>query len=678
MKICRTCQRCYEDADERCVVPEHGALAHARPGPRLISDKYRLDRLLGRGGMGAVYLATHVELERQVAIKLLLPDSVTDPQALERFRREARAAAKINHPNVAATYDYGSLPDGEAYLVMELIAGQTLREYLLAQGALAPDEAAAIARDVAAGIDAAHHYGVIHRDLKPSNIILTRTHQGVLQPKVVDFGIAKLKELSTTGGASDLTAAGALIGTPRYMSPEQCAGLEADARSDIYTLGIILYEMIAGRTPFDAPSATALALKHVRELAPDITRLRPDLPPDLAAVIMQALAKDPSERPQTAADFAQLLAPFAAVSAHAHLSDPPGAHVSAEGQVSARVRSGTSGGRLQPGFAVSPTGDVPAHATPTGSQPAGGATAHKQAVTEPGHATTNPELDESASPVESAPTDKSVPTDESVPRSDSLSRPGAEVERAPAAAREAAARTPPVYLAQTDAAIAAPDNSFDDEPTRVSPRRPPARRSSFSPLLLVGLVAFLLLGATLVWLATRSKPAAPQATRTDDAGAPSNAPAPLPSASVAPTPQTSPTPAPTVEPRAAASERAALRAALDDWLAATNAADLERVMSFYPAAVENYYLAGPTTRAQVRASKEQLLAQPGGISVRRTGDPQINISADGQTATLVFHKPYVTGPAEDRRSHEVLQELRWRKTPRGWQIVSERDLQVFR
>lgn len=305
MKLCPECQRCFEDVDERCAF-DQATLVPARLGTRDIAGgKYRLDRRLGRGGMGAVYAGTHVELERPVAIKLLLADFTTDPQALERFRREARAAARLNHANVADTYDYGTLPEGGAYIVMELIEGPTLREHLNSHGPLPFSEALVITRQVALGVEAAHHRDIIHRDLKPANIMLTQNAHDGLVAVVLDFGIAKLKEQTMTGA---LTNTGMLIGTPRYMSPEQCAGNELDARSDIYSLGIILYEMLANRPPFDAPMATAIALKQMHDPPPPLDTLRPEVPAKVSALCMKMLSKNPDERPQTAAELAQKIA----------------------------------------------------------------------------------------------------------------------------------------------------------------------------------------------------------------------------------------------------------------------------------------------------------------------------------------------------------------------------------
>ncbi|HEV7843602.1 MAG TPA: serine/threonine-protein kinase, partial [Pyrinomonadaceae bacterium] len=304
MKLCPACQHCYEDTDAVCSF-DSSVLVPYRHGSRMIAGKYRLDRLLGRGGMGAVYEGTHVDLERPVAVKLLLPDFTADPEALERFRREARAAARLNHPNVADTYDYGSLPEGGAYIVMELIAGETLRERMDAVGQLPFGEAIQIARQVTSGVEAAHRSGITHRDLKPSNIILTRDHDGRMLAKVVDFSVAKLKEGTTSGAA--LTATGSLIGTPRYMAPEQCADNKTDARSDIYSLGVILYEMLAGRAPFEGPTTTAIAIKHIQEPPTPVEKFRTDTPASLRELIAQSLAKSPSERPQTAQEFAARL-----------------------------------------------------------------------------------------------------------------------------------------------------------------------------------------------------------------------------------------------------------------------------------------------------------------------------------------------------------------------------------
>ena len=278
----------------------------ARAGGLLIAGKYRLERLIARGGMGAVYQGRHVELDRPVAVKLLRHDVIADAQARERFRREARAVARIRHPNVADLYDYGALPEGDAYIVMELVRGETLRQHLERVGRLSVGEASRIGAQIAEGIEAAHRSGVVHRDLKPSNVVLCE-ERGDLQARVLDFSIAKF--VDPEDGAR-LTASGAFLGTPQYMSPEQCSGEEPDARADVYGIGVILYEMLAGHLPFDGPAPAAVAVQQIQAAAPPLAFARPGVAPAIASLVRECLAKNPDQRPQTAGEVASRLRPF--------------------------------------------------------------------------------------------------------------------------------------------------------------------------------------------------------------------------------------------------------------------------------------------------------------------------------------------------------------------------------
>ncbi|OYT72166.1 MAG: hypothetical protein CFK52_05795 [Chloracidobacterium sp. CP2_5A] len=301
MRYCPICKQCYDDTELRCA-RDGLYLVEAFPGPRIISGKYRLDALIGQGGMGSVYRATHLELDRLIALKIVLPDFVSNTETLERFRQEARAAARLNHPNVISVYDFGILPTGQAYLAMELLAGHSLREELERSTTLSPQRVLAIMRPACQAIHAAHEAGVVHRDLKPDNIILLGANEsGEEVIKVVDFGIAKLKERPGSA-VSNLTEPGLVMGTPHYMSPEQCRGEELDRASDIYSLGITIYELLVGHVPFDAPTPSAVIIQHAVDPPPLLRRLRPDIPEEIERVVLKALSKARERRQATALD----------------------------------------------------------------------------------------------------------------------------------------------------------------------------------------------------------------------------------------------------------------------------------------------------------------------------------------------------------------------------------------
>ncbi len=271
---------------------------------RTIEGKYRFDAKLGAGGMGAVYKATRLLIGDTVAIKVLHPAQMGTVQASERFRREAQAAARFKHPNSVAIYDFGVTSDGLLYLIMEIAEGQSLRDLITEKGALPPATAAEIMRQACAALDEAHRHEIVHRDIKPDNIMVKTTASG-LQVKVLDFGIAKLKDLA--GGTDTLTQFGSVIGTPHYMSPEQCLGEELDGRSDNYSLGVVLYEMLSGLAPFRANTSREIISKQISQPPPPIRSLRPELPPALEDVVQQMLAKEREDRPQTAAVLSTML-----------------------------------------------------------------------------------------------------------------------------------------------------------------------------------------------------------------------------------------------------------------------------------------------------------------------------------------------------------------------------------
>ncbi|HEY7105213.1 MAG TPA: Stk1 family PASTA domain-containing Ser/Thr kinase [Acidimicrobiia bacterium] len=252
---------------------------------RVFANRYEIRTQIGRGGMADVYLARDRLLNRRVAVKVLSPAFAADPAFVERFRREAQAAASLNHPNIVSVYDSGE-EDGVSFIVMEYVNGQTLRELLRRVGPIPPNDAAHIAADIADALEFAHRNGVVHRDVKPGNVLITP--EGAV--KVTDFGIARAESSDT------LTKTGNVLGTATYFSPEQAQGLGLDGRSDVYSLGVVLYEMLTGTPPFIADSPVSVAYKHVREEPVPPSRVKRGIPGALDRIVLTAMAKDVTER----------------------------------------------------------------------------------------------------------------------------------------------------------------------------------------------------------------------------------------------------------------------------------------------------------------------------------------------------------------------------------------------
>jgi serine/threonine-protein kinase len=306
VKTCPVCAREFPDTVKFC--PNDGQTLRAK-GPladlvgQVVADRYHIIKKLGEGGMGTVYLGEHVKMGRKSAIKVMTQAMTNDPDAVSRFNREASNASRLSHPNICQIYDFGETSDGIIYLAMEFIEGCSLSDLIEREGALPPARAANILRQSADALQVAHDQTIVHRDIKPDNIMIVTAKDGSDVAKVVDFGIAKALAGDEMG--QKVTKTGLVVGTPEYMSPEQLSGDKLDGRSDIYSLGLVLYKMLTGVLPFQADTAQETMIKRLTDDPEPLAQARPDIafPPALQAVLEHALARAVDDRYFSAAEF---------------------------------------------------------------------------------------------------------------------------------------------------------------------------------------------------------------------------------------------------------------------------------------------------------------------------------------------------------------------------------------
>ncbi|HVP67567.1 MAG TPA: serine/threonine-protein kinase [Anaeromyxobacteraceae bacterium] len=301
MPVCPTCRTPSEEGVLICPVdgtplPQGEGLVG-----QTLADRYRILTRIGEGGMGTVYLCEHVALGKRMAVKVLRPEFSRDEELLRRFQHEARAASQIGQENIIDVFDFGHTAEGSAYFVMEALEGESLARVINREGALSLTRALPILMQICRALGAAHQRGIVHRDLKPENVFVVRREDGADFVKVLDFGISK-SALGTEG--KRLTRAGSIIGTPEYMSPEQASATTVDHRSDIYAFGVVAYEVVTGRLPFQGDTPLATLLKHQSEAPLSPRRLRADLPVEVETLIMRALVKKPEGRQQSMAEVA--------------------------------------------------------------------------------------------------------------------------------------------------------------------------------------------------------------------------------------------------------------------------------------------------------------------------------------------------------------------------------------
>src|SRR5947208_3719447 len=299
MKECQVCKNCFPDSVSTC--PNDGMpTVHTIAGEPVLEGKYQIECRLGQGGMGVVYKARHAYLKTQLAIKVILPDLVgNDPQLVTRFRQEALAAAAIRHQNVVNVTDYGVVDGTMPFLVMEYVEGESLHDLLAREGKLSPERALDLMSAICAGVGAAHHQGIVHRDLKPLNVMICTDKPNISQAvKILDFGLAKIKSGELLGSFIQAQTTG-LMGSPYYMAPEQWADEEPNMRADIYSLGVMFFQMLTGDVPFKGSSIPAIMKKHISDPPPTFAAVNLQVKAELERAVLHTLQKDPNKRTPT-------------------------------------------------------------------------------------------------------------------------------------------------------------------------------------------------------------------------------------------------------------------------------------------------------------------------------------------------------------------------------------------
>lgn len=323
MKSCPNCNTSYPGGEVFCPLDgsrlggtDEAPVTHTPPSAdplvgALLQGRYRIIRRIGEGGMGIVYEAEHVLIEKRVALKVLRDDFSNRPDVVERFRQEAKSASRIGHENIVDISDFGETPSGASYFVMEFLQGRDLAHVLTAQGTLDSERALRILLQCCRALGAAHHKGIVHRDMKPENIFLTERDGNSDFVKIVDFGIAKMSDVETAGAPGrKLTKTGMIFGTPEYMSPEQAAGKQLDHRVDIYAIGVILFEVVTGRVPFVGDTFMGILTQHMFGVPPSLREVNPNVQvsPNLESVIYKALSKDANDRFQSMEEIVRAIA----------------------------------------------------------------------------------------------------------------------------------------------------------------------------------------------------------------------------------------------------------------------------------------------------------------------------------------------------------------------------------